>query len=96
MKPKYRLTKSNKIYLGVLLGITIPLFILRGNTSPESVADITALLLFPCLFGWVVWRLSGKPENGGSITFNVVLTILVMGQFPKSERKSEMPLIFGP
>jgi len=88
MKPKYRLTKSNKIYLGVLLGITIPLFILRGNTSPESVGDIIAFLLFPCLFGWVVWRLSGKPENGGSITFNVVLTILVMGQFPKSERKS--------
>jgi hypothetical protein len=84
MKKQFALTKTNKAYFGIITVITFIFFLAFSNKAPESIGELTGRLasfaLFPSFFAWIVWRLAGRQENGGSITFNILLTLIVIGQ----------------
>lgn len=89
MKQKFTLSKSNKIYFGVVAVISLVLFLVFASKASyqvggEQIGELTGrligFLIFPSLFSWIVWRLSGRKENGGSLTFNIFLTLIVLGQ----------------
>lgn len=89
-KPEYALSTSNKLYFGIVAVVIIALFLVNPDLSPEHIGRLIgrvfSLLLFPAMFAWIVWRLTGKKENGGSITFNVVLTLILLGQVAQTSR----------
>ncbi len=86
MKPKFTLSKSNKIFVRIILGWFLLRFIIiifSGHTPyeiGEFIGKLFAYFLFPLLFAWIAWRLSGRKEKSGSVTFNVVLLLVVLGQ----------------
>ncbi len=79
---RFSLSKSNRIYLAIVAGIfffmLIPLSIKSPNHVGELIGRLFSLLLFPAIVAWIVWRISGKDESAGSITFNIVLTLLIV------------------
>ncbi|MCP4155187.1 MAG: hypothetical protein GY757_46105 [bacterium] len=79
----FSLSKSNKIYLAIVAGIfflmLIPLSIKNPDHTGELIGRLLPLLLFPVFVSWIAWRVSGKDEGTGSITFNIVLTLLMLG-----------------
>ncbi len=46
------------------------------------------LLLLPSLFAWIIWRLSGKNERRKSLTFNIVLTLALLGQVGQAAQRA--------
>ncbi|MHC4165609.1 MAG: hypothetical protein ACYSWQ_01485 [Planctomycetota bacterium] len=84
MKHEYRLSTSNKIYLGVVMSLSILLFILQRDKSSYETGrffgGVVALIIFPMLFAWIAWRLSGRKIPGGSTTFNVILTLMLLAR----------------
>ena len=44
-------------------------------------------LLWPSLFGWAVWRLSGRKEKRGRLTLNLVLALIVLGQIGQAGKQ---------
>jgi hypothetical protein len=84
MKHQYSLSTSNKIYLGVVMSLSILLFILQRDKSSYETGrffgGVVALIIFPMLFAWIAWRLSGRKIPGGSTTFNVILTLMLLGR----------------
>lgn len=97
MKQKYSLSKSNKIYLGVIAVFSFVRFIATSNFTSYQLGEFTgsliAFLLFPSLFAWIVWGLSGRKGKAGSVTFNIVLTLLLLGQIGQFVNKSQQNLI---
>ena len=84
MKNQFSLSKSNQVYLAIVGVIWIGLFLASSNLSSEGIGALVgallALGLFPYLIASVVWRLSGRSNRGGSWTFNICLTLLILGQ----------------
>lgn len=84
MKQEFTLSKSNKIYFGVITVLSFVLFVVFSGKTSYQIGEFTGrlifLLLLPSLFAWIVWRLSGRKEKGGSLTFNIVLTLILLGQ----------------
>lgn len=92
MKPSYKLTKSNKIYLLVIaVGAVVYSFIVPPNSlyaAGQTFGKLLSFVIFPAIFGWVVWLISGKKQNGGGMVFNLVLTLMVLAQIPKANLSS--------
>lgn len=84
MEQRFTLSKSNKIYYGIVAVAFIVLFIVAGDISSATIGRLTGkligFLLFPAFFAWIVWRLSGKNEREKSLTFHIVLTLTLLGQ----------------
>lgn len=80
----YKLSKSNRIYFGVVAIITILLFIFYGSYTPYQFGRTTGAVLFylliPMFFGWLNWKMSKRKKNSGSGVFNFFLTLLIFGQ----------------
>lgn len=92
-KNNYSLSKSNKIFYGFVAVISTTLFFIYSNNSAEQIGQqlgrLFGLLVFPAIFGWIVWRLTGKKKNGGSITFNIILALAVLGQISTTIQNSQ-------
>lgn len=84
MKQKFMLTKSNKIYFGIIVTLFIVPFFMFSDMTPQQTGSLLGklfqLLLLPSLFAWIVWRVRGRKEQGGSLTFNFTLTLLLLVQ----------------
>lgn len=84
MKKQFALSKTNKTYYGIIAVISIVLFLAFSSKTPEKTGELigrlVAFMSFPFLVAWIVWRLFGRQEDGGSVTFNVCLTLLLLGQ----------------
>lgn len=92
MKQEFSLSKSNKIYFGVISLLYFALFVAFSEKTLYQIGDFSGrvfcLLLFPSLFAWIVWRLSGRNEKGSNLTFNIVLTLTLLGQIGQFVNKS--------
>ncbi len=89
-KPKFNLSKVNIAFWSIIaLFASLRFFAVSEKTSfqiGELVGQLTALLLIPMLFGWIAWRISRRSQRAGSITFNVVLALSVLGQLAEHGR----------
>jgi ABC-type Na+ transport system ATPase subunit NatA len=58
---------------------------LTSRLDPESLGEITGgivvFFIFPYFMGSIFWYTLGRKEHGGTTTFNVILTLLVISQF---------------
>ena len=83
-KQKFRLSKSNGIYFGVVALLYFVLSVAFTDKIPYQIEFLTGklvgLLIFSLLFAWIIWRLSGRKGKGGNLTFNIVLTLALLGQ----------------
>lgn len=83
MRHNFTLSTSNKIYYGVLAIFFIAVYVAYAEKTPYITGRLAgiliAFLLFPSLFAWIAWHLSGKKEKGASLTFNIVLTLIILG-----------------
>lgn len=92
-KNQFSLSKSNKIYLGITVVIYLILFLTFSSKTSDAFGfgrlsgKLVGLAIFPSIFAWIAWRLSGRPKNGGSWTFNICLTLLLLGQISQSGEK---------
>lgn len=94
---RYQLSTSNKVLIGIIALVMIVATAVFSHADPARLGQAFGLLLamigVPALFGWIVWRLSGKKQGSGSWTFNIVLTLLVfgqVGQFANHARQSQV------
>ena len=96
MKQKFTLSQSNKIYIAVITLLFVVLFIaVPSKTSflaGEFIGRLIGLLLLSSIFAWIVWRLSGKKEKAGTVTFNIILTLFVIGliTFPFTQKRFQL------
>ena len=44
-------------------------------------ASLLSILIWSSLASWIVWRFSGRKEKGGSLTFKIVLTVILLAKF---------------
>jgi hypothetical protein len=91
---QYKLTKSNKIYYGVIAISSISLYIYIGLFTPYMIGRLIGLLLsyllIPMLIALIVWKLSKNKVNAGSVTFNITLTLAVLGQISQFANKANI------
>lgn len=85
MKYPYKLTKANLIYFSIIGGVFLLFKLLTSRLDPESLGEITGgivmFFIFPYFMGSIFWYALGRKEHGGTTTFNVILTLLVISQF---------------
>lgn len=84
-KQSFNLSKSNKIYLGIAALITSGWLVMTSRlTDPYQlgrfIGNLIGLFLIPCIFSWIVWLLSKKKKSSGSFTFNLILTLVLIGR----------------
>lgn len=85
MSQSFRLSVSNIIALGVIVLTGIAIFsVYSDNKTANDYAYLAGLLfsflLLPVLIAWPVWRMSGHSKSAASLTFNIVLAMMVLGQ----------------
>lgn len=84
MNPVFSLSKSNKIFGIVAAFLFAGIFLLTSEPGSVDIARalgrLLALLLIPTILSWIVWRFSGRTENSGSVAFNVLLALFILGQ----------------
>lgn len=93
MEQQFTLSKSNKIYYGIaaiaLIGVSIVVGDISSVTIVRFMGKLLGLLFLSSLFAWIVWRLSGKNERRKSLTFNIVLTLALLGQLAQTAQKAQ-------
>lgn len=84
MKQKFVLSKSNKIYFGIVATLYIAFFLIFSDKTPYATGGLIGYLLglslFPLAIALIVWLLSGRQEKSVSITFNIVLSLMLVSQ----------------
>ena len=85
MNQKFTLAKSNKIYALVITILYMVNFLIFANKTSYAIGGLVGRVLFVLLFAtlvaWIVWWLAGKKEKGGQVTFNIVLSLILIGLF---------------
>jgi len=73
----------------VLFAIVLLIAFSDGDSRKigEMVGRLIVCLIFPAMMAWIVWRFSGRKEKGGKLTFNVVLTLFLLGQIGQIGRE---------
>ena len=99
MKHPFKLSKSNIIYT-IIVGVIViflntRIYGLDGFSIGYSLGSLIGLLLFPSLFAFLFWFILGRKENGGTTTFNVVLSLMLLGsisQFGRIAKDRQKPI----
>lgn len=75
---------ANKIYPNAI-ELSVPSFLTKGVIGEIfRIFGLFLLYLLPPLFiSWVVWSITGRQKSGGSYTFNIVLTLVLLGNLIK-------------
>ncbi|MCG2432176.1 hypothetical protein [Aequorivita xiaoshiensis] len=83
MKHPFKLSKSNIIYASIVAVIVIFLNIriygFDAYSFGLSLGSIFGIILIPTLLALLFWFILGKKEKGGTTTFNIVLTLMLLG-----------------
>lgn len=93
-KPKthsFRFSNSNITYL---IFVTVVAFFSAimseefkseglGYSAGTVIGYVFASFILPFLFAFAVWFLRGRKENGGTTTFNIILTIVLLSMISK-------------
>jgi len=84
MENKFKLSTINKRYIGLVALIFMLIFAVFSDKSAYQTGRLVGYLLtfslLPALFAWIAWRLMGRKEGPASVTFNIVLSLLLFGQ----------------
>jgi hypothetical protein len=84
MESKFKLSSFNKKFIGVAALIFLLLFVVFSDKAPYQIGvligRLMVLFLLPTLFAWIVWRFTGRKKKAASITFNIVLSLILLGQ----------------
>ena len=83
MKHPFRPSKTNIIYASIVASIII-FFHIRiygfdAYTFGMSIGSIVAIILITTIIAFLFWLILGRKENGGTTTFNIVLTLMLLG-----------------
>lgn len=93
MKHPFKLSKTNIVYVAIVGLFYIIVAIIRSTDFFYAIGELfgtfIVLFLFPLLLALGVWWVTGTKNKGGTTTFNVVLTIALMGQYGNFIRKVE-------
>ena len=83
MKHPFKLSKTNIIYASIvaviIIFLNIRIYGFDAYTFGMSLGSIIGIILFPTLLALLFWFILGKKEKGGTTTFNVVLTLMLLG-----------------
>jgi len=89
-KHPFRLSKSN-IILSVIVSIIVMFLNTRftnfdGFTVGTMIGSVIGVLLLPLLLALLFWFIKGRKKLGGTITYNVVICLMLFGQFGEFSR----------
>lgn len=97
MKHSFKLSKSNIIYASivaiVMLFIKIRIYGFDAYSFGLSLGSFFAVIIIPTLLALLFWFILGRKEKGGTITFNIILTLMLFssisefGQMTKERQK---------
>jgi len=83
MKHPFKPSKTNIIYASIIAVIiiffNIRIYGFDAYTFGMSIGSIIGIILIPTLLALLFWFILGRKENGGTATFNVVLTLMLLG-----------------
>ena len=88
-KTGFSLSRSNRIYFGVIAGLNIVAAVWLSDGSQDVayvfgtiVGRLLVFFIIPWVCGWVAYACSRnvKPDWGGSAAFNIVLTLVLLSQ----------------
>lgn len=96
MKHPFRLSKINIIYVSIIAILTfvINIGIFRLDTA-YALGRSLAYFIIPLLFALLLWYILGRKKYGGTTTFNIVLTIVILGgigSYFKKAKERQKPL----
>jgi len=100
MKAKFKLTKSSKIYLWIILFLLTLIGLLALSIDTNNIAyklgniigRILSYFIVPYAIAWFVWIITGKKENGGNLMFKLILTLMILTSFSNSiNRENNYP-----
>ncbi len=84
MKTPFTLSRSNKIYFTIVAIVSITFFLVYSEKNASQIGELIgrvfAYFAIPAIIAWFIWFLRGKKENAGRLTFNIVLTLALVGQ----------------
>lgn len=87
MAHPFTLSKTNKNYVTVVVLFNVSVFLIFSELNGYEFGRITGqsvmYFLIPWLVAGLVWLVTGRREKGGRITFNVILTLLILGQLAR-------------
>lgn len=79
----FKPSKSNIIYASIVAIIiifyNIRIYGFDAFTFGMSIGSIIGIILIPTLLALLFWLILGRKENGGTTTFNIVLTLMLLG-----------------
>ena len=86
----FRLSKSN-IILSVIVSLIVVFLNTRfvnfdGFTVGTMIGSVIGVLLLPLLFALLFWFVKGRKKQGGTITYNVVICLMLFGQCSEFSR----------
>ncbi len=84
MRHPFKLSKANIIYSIVVSLIVTPLLLIINGISVHSIGiilgSLIGIFLIPLFFAILFWIILGRKLKGGTTTFNIVLTLSLLGQ----------------
>lgn len=93
VKQSYSLSTSNKIFYGLAILFSVVSFFLIGKFSSyefgQLFGKVISYMLLPFFISWIIWRITGRSKIAGSITFNIILVLLLLGQVVKTAEQIE-------
>src|SRR5690606_34195505 len=83
MKYPFSLSKTNIIYTAIyaifIIFMNIMIYGFDAYAFGYSFGSIIGIIIIPTLLAFLFWFALGKKEKGGTTTFNIVLTLMVIG-----------------
>jgi hypothetical protein len=99
MKHPFKLSKSNIIYAALVCLIIIffksKIYGFDGFALAYSLGSFIGVIIISTLFALLFWFILGKKENGGTTTFNLVLTFMLLsslGQIARLAKEHQKPI----
>ncbi len=89
----FKLSKFNVIFTIIVIAFYFMPAILASQLSSHIIGlicgRVIALIFIPMLFAWLVWRMRGRQEKGGTGTYNLVLFLCIISQINQCAMNSQ-------
>jgi len=83
MKYPFKPSKANIIYASIvaliIIFLNIRIYGFDAYTFGMSLGSIIGIILIPTLVALLFWFILGRKQKGGTTTFNIVLTLMLLG-----------------
>lgn len=90
-KYSFKLVSSNYIFGGIVCLIAIFLNFktsdLDGYLFGTIIGSLFGIIIFPLLMALLFWFILGRKQKGGTITFNIIMTLMLFSQIGQFSRR---------